>query len=66
MTIPNCSLPHNKGRHLVTFFASIFWIGVLSYFLVTWASKLVRSLVLKCLIPKPMMAETQFSLARGT
>ena len=40
VTIPNCSLPHNKGRHLVTFFASIFWIGVLSYFLVTWASKL--------------------------
>merc|ERR1719272_2047699 len=30
VTIPNCSLPHNKGRHLVTFFASIFWIGVLS------------------------------------
>jgi len=40
VTIPNCSLPHNKGRYLVTFFASIFWIGVLSYFLVTWASKL--------------------------
>ena len=40
MTIPNCSLPHNKGRHLVTFFTSIAWIGVLSYFLVTWASKL--------------------------
>merc|ERR1711871_1716908 len=40
VTIPNCSLPHNKGRHLVTFFASIFWIGVLSYFMVTLASKL--------------------------
>merc|ERR1719284_688450 len=40
VTIPNCSLPHNKGRYLITFFASIFWIGVLSYFLVTWASKL--------------------------
>merc|ERR1719487_1520621 len=40
VTIPNCSLPHNKGRYLITFFASIFWIGVLSYFLVTWAPKL--------------------------
>jgi len=40
VTIPNCSLPHNKNKYLVTFFASILWIGVLSYFMVTWASKL--------------------------
>jgi K+-dependent Na+/Ca+ exchanger-like protein len=40
VTIPNCSLPQNKSRYLVTFFASILWIGVLSYFMVTWASKL--------------------------
>merc|ERR1719387_2721404 len=40
VTIPNCSLPHNKNKYLVTFFASIVWIGVLSYFMVTWASKL--------------------------
>jgi K+-dependent Na+/Ca+ exchanger-like protein len=40
VTIPNCSLPQNKDRYLVTFFASIIWIGVLSYFMVTWASKL--------------------------
>jgi len=40
VTIPNCSLPQNKSKYLVTFFASILWIGVLSYFMVTWASKL--------------------------
>ena len=40
VTIPNCSLPHNKNKYLVTFFTSIVWIGVLSYFMVTWASKL--------------------------
>merc|ERR1719326_1970586 len=40
VTIPNCSLPHNKNKYLLTFFASIIWIGVLSYFMVTWASKL--------------------------
>merc|ERR1719453_339846 len=40
ITIPNCSLPHNKNKYLITFFASIAWIGVLSYFMVTWASKL--------------------------
>ena len=40
VTIPNCSLPQNKNRYLVTFFMSILWIGVLSYFMVTWASKL--------------------------
>jgi len=40
VTIPNCSKPHNKNKYLVTFFMSIIWIGVLSYFMVTWASKL--------------------------
>ena len=40
VTIPNCALPHNKDRYLITFFMSIIWIGVLSYFMVTWASKL--------------------------
>ena len=40
VTIPNCSLPQNKDRYLLTFFSSIIWIGVLSYFMVTWASKL--------------------------
>jgi len=40
VTIPNCSLPHNKNKYLLTFIASIVWIGVLSYFMVTWASKL--------------------------
>merc|ERR1719473_1789123 len=40
VTIPNCSLPHNKNKYLITFFASIVWIGALSYFMVTWASKL--------------------------
>jgi K+-dependent Na+/Ca+ exchanger-like protein len=40
VTIPNCSLPHNKNKYLITFTCSIMWIGVLSYFMVTWASKL--------------------------
>jgi len=40
VTIPNCGLPQNKDKYLVTFFMSIIWIGVLSYFMVTWASKL--------------------------
>jgi len=40
VTIPNCSVPANKSKYLVTFFASITWIGVLSYFMVAWASKL--------------------------
>merc|ERR1719379_615635 len=40
LTIPNCSLPKNKGKYLITFCMSIFWIGVLSYFMTTWASKL--------------------------
>jgi K+-dependent Na+/Ca+ exchanger-like protein len=40
VTIPNCSLAHNKNKYLLTFIASIIWIGVLSYFMVTWASKL--------------------------
>jgi len=40
VTIPDCSKPENKQKYLVTFFASIVWIGVLSYFMVTWASKL--------------------------
>jgi len=39
-TIPDCSKPHNKSRYLLTFLMSIVWIGVLSYFMVTWASKL--------------------------
>ncbi|KAL1523440.1 hypothetical protein AB1Y20_018380 [Prymnesium parvum] len=39
-TIPDCSKPHNKNRYLLTFMMSIVWIGVLSYFMVTWASKL--------------------------
>jgi len=39
-TIPDCSEPHNKPRYLLTFSMSIVWIGVLSYFMVTWASKL--------------------------
>jgi len=40
ITIPNCSIPENKNKYLLTFFMSIVWIGVLSYFMVTWASKL--------------------------
>jgi K+-dependent Na+/Ca+ exchanger-like protein len=39
-TIPNCSLDRNQGRHVATFTMSVLWIGVLSYFMVEWASKL--------------------------
>jgi len=39
-SIPNCSQPRNKDRYIITFTMSIFWIGVLSYFMTTWASKL--------------------------
>merc|ERR1711988_1480817 len=39
-TIPDCSKPHNKSRYLLTFIMSMVWIGVLSFFMVTWASKL--------------------------
>jgi len=37
-TIPNCE--EEKDKYLMTFFMSIVYIGVLSYFMVTWASKL--------------------------
>merc|ERR1719487_2218504 len=40
VTIPDCGKPANKDKYLLTFFTSIVWIGVLSYFMVTWASKL--------------------------
>jgi len=39
-TVPDCSKPQNKSRYMVTFIMSIVWIGILSYFMVTWASKL--------------------------
>jgi len=39
-TIPDCSKPHNKSRYLLTFIMSMVWIGVLSFVMVTWASKL--------------------------
>lgn len=39
-TIPDCSKPQHKKRYLLTFTMSILWIGLLSYFMVTWASKL--------------------------
>jgi sodium/potassium/calcium exchanger 5 len=40
LTIPTCSTPDKKGWYIVTFTMSIIWIGILSYFMVTWASKL--------------------------
>jgi len=40
VTIPDCSKPEMKAYYLLTFFMSITWIGILSYFMVTWASKL--------------------------
>merc|ERR1719473_770261 len=40
VTIPDCSEKGNPDSYLATFTMSIVWIGVLSYFMVTWASKL--------------------------
>merc|ERR1719230_1324639 len=40
MTIPDCTAEGNKGKYITTFTMSILWIGILSYFMVTWASKL--------------------------
>jgi len=40
ITIPNCSSEETKKYYLITFTMSVLWIGVLSYYMVTWASKL--------------------------
>merc|ERR1719230_1384133 len=40
MTIPDCTAEGNKGKYITTFTMSILWIGILSYFMVAWASKL--------------------------
>jgi len=39
-TIPDCTKEENKSKFFTTFMMSIFWIGVLSYYMVEWASKL--------------------------
>jgi len=39
-TIPSCATPETKHWYIVTFTMSIVWIGILSYFMVEWASKL--------------------------
>merc|ERR1719263_1935324 len=39
-TIPNCAEPGNKDKYVSTFVWSILWIGLLSYLMVAWASKL--------------------------
>jgi len=38
-TIPDCTKEDKKSMYMVTFLASIGWIGILSYFMVEWASK---------------------------
>ena len=38
MTIPDCT--KEQGKYIMTFLMSIFWIGVLSFYMVDWASKL--------------------------
>merc|ERR1719240_2210848 len=40
MTIPDCTDPEKKSLYIVTFLSSIMWIGILSYFMVSWAPKL--------------------------
>merc|ERR1719198_2655813 len=39
-TIPDCSKEEQKSKYIMTFTMSIFWIGVLSFYMVEWASKL--------------------------
>jgi len=39
-TIPDCTKEDKKDKYVVTFLSSIFWIGVLSFYMVEWASKL--------------------------
>ena len=39
-TIPDCTKPEKKNKYFMTFLMSIFWIGVLSFYMVDWASKL--------------------------
>merc|ERR1719183_154466 len=39
-TIPDCTKPESKSKYITTFVMSIMWIGILSYFMVAWASKL--------------------------
>merc|ERR1711988_731361 len=39
-TIPDCTKEESKNKYVLTFIMSIFWIGVLSYYMVEWASKL--------------------------
>merc|ERR1719253_90371 len=40
LTIPDCTKDELKAYYFVSFLSSIFWIGILSYFMVEWASKL--------------------------
>jgi len=40
ITIPNCSSEETKKYYILTFTMSILWIGLLSFYMVTWASKL--------------------------
>jgi len=40
LTIPNCTHDDKKHLYILTFTMSITWIGILSYFMVEWASKL--------------------------
>jgi len=39
-TIPDCTEKEQKNKYVTTFIMSIFWIGVLSYYMVSWASTL--------------------------
>jgi len=39
-TIPDCTQEEHKQKYVLTFTMSIAWIGILSYYMVEWASKL--------------------------
>jgi K+-dependent Na+/Ca+ exchanger-like protein len=38
-TIPDCTAEETKHLYIITFISSILWIGILSFFMVSWASK---------------------------
>jgi len=40
VSIPDCTEPETKHLYIITFLSSVMWIGILSYFMVAWASKL--------------------------
>ena len=60
LTIPDCATKRWEKWYLVTFFASIAWIGFLSWFMVDWASRI------GCILGIPSSVMGLTVLAAGT